>query len=96
MGNVMLSIKEAAAKANLSEAHVRQLLREGKITGMKVGKEWRITREALDSFLGIKTDTESLKKDLYIKELEGRVKNYEIRMSTIKNIVGTLENILGS
>jgi hypothetical protein len=36
----MFSVKEAAAKLNLSERRVRVLLSEGRIEGKKVSRDW--------------------------------------------------------
>ena len=49
----------------------------------------------VNKYLGIDTDEESYKKELYIKELEGKIKAYEIQFSTVKNLVGTLESLVG-
>ena len=94
MQGVILSIKEVAETAKLTEQHVRQLLREGKIKGTKVGKEWRVSKEDLNRYLGIEDNAQSMEKDLYIKELEGRIKTYEVQMTTLKNLVNTLNNIV--
>ena len=94
MQGVILSIKEVAETAKLTKQHVRQLLREGKIKGTKVGKEWRVSKEDLNRYLGIEDNAQSMEKDLYIKELEGRIKTYEVQMTTLKNLVNTLNNIV--
>ncbi|WP_300381211.1 helix-turn-helix domain-containing protein [Clostridium sp.] len=91
----VLTVEEFSKIANISLAHTRQLLRERKINGVKVGKEWRITREESDKYLGITTDIKMVEKEIYIRELEGKVKTYEMQINTFKNIVGTLENIVG-
>ena len=49
----MLSVDEFARKANITVTYARQLLREGKVRGVKIGKEWRISREEVDVYLGI-------------------------------------------
>jgi len=36
----MYSVKEAAQKMDLSERHLRLLLKEGKIDGKKLGHDW--------------------------------------------------------
>ena len=98
MNNVkttVLSVEEFALEANITLAHTRQLLREGKLKGTKIGKEWRITREDAHNYLGIKTDIQSIEKQMYIKELEAKIQSYELQISTFKNIVGTLGNIVG-
>lgn len=92
---IVLSVEHFSKEASITLSHARQLLREGKVKGMKVGKEWRITREEANRYLGITTDIKSMEKELYIKELEGLIKRYEMQMNTFKNIVGTLGNIVG-
>lgn len=91
----MITVEQLAEKANISLAHTRQLLREGKICGVKIGKEWRVTVNEANKYLGIKTDMQSVEKHMYIKELEAKIQNYELQISTFKNIVGTLGNIVG-
>lgn len=93
MGSVMLSIKDFSKKANLSEAHVRTLLNNGKLIGVKIGKEWRISIQEANKFLGIRYDNESFQKDLYIKDLEKKVKAYEVQLSALKNTINTLSEI---
>lgn len=90
----MLDIEEASVKANLTKSHLRQLLREGKIKGIKSGKEWRIAREELNKYLGIKTDIQSLEKDIYIKELEGKVRYYQFVLDTVKGNLSNIEVLL--
>lgn len=94
MSNLVLSIKEAALRTKVSEANVRQLIKERKIAATKVGKEWRIPSDEIDRLLGINTDVENFKKDIYIKELEGKVKNYEIQFKALKNMVSSLADML--
>lgn len=91
----MLTVEEFSQKANITLTYARQLLREEKIKGIKVGKEWRIYREEANKYLGIAGDYENMEMQLYIKELEAKVKNFEIQITTFRNIVGTLENIVG-
>lgn len=91
----IITVEEFSSMANITLAHTRQLLREGKLNGKKVGKEWKITREDAHNYLGIKTDIQSVEKQMYIKELEAKIQNYELQISTFKNIVGTLGNIVG-
>ena len=94
MSNVVVTIKEAALRIKVSEANVRQLIKEKKIAAKKVGKEWRIPSDEIDRLLGINTDVEHFKKDIYIKELEGKVKNYEVQFKAFKNMVSTLADML--
>ena len=91
----MLSVEEFSQKGNITVTYARQLLREGKIRGVKLGKEWRVDNKEVDIYLGITTDIEIVRKDMYIKELETKLKNYEMQINTFRNIVGTLGNIVG-
>ena len=91
----MLTVQEFSEKANITVTYARQLLREKKINGLKVGKEWRISKEDANKYLGILTDVKMIEKEIYIKDLESKLKNYEMQIATFRNIVGTLENIVG-
>lgn len=91
----MITVEEFSNMANISLAHTRQLLREKKINGIKVGKEWRISKEDANNYLGILTDVKMIEKEIYIKDLEAKLKSYEMQIATFKNIVGTLEAIVG-
>ena len=91
----MLTVQEFCEKANITTPYARQLLRDGRVRGVKVGKEWRIYREEVNEYLGIVGDSKSMEMQLYIKELEAKVKNFEMQINTFKNIVGTLGNIVG-
>lgn len=46
-----LTMKEAAALLRISEATMGKLLREGTIRGNKAGRDWRISRKAIEEFL---------------------------------------------
>jgi excisionase family DNA binding protein len=48
----VLTLKQAAALLQLSEQHVRDLARRGKIPAGKIGKSWRFSRRALLRLLG--------------------------------------------
>lgn len=49
--NKPLSLAEAADFLRVSKPTMGKLLREGKIKAAKVGRDWRITRAAIDEFL---------------------------------------------
>ena len=76
-------------------SYINNLIRQGKIKAIKSGKEYLIHLNEVNKYLGIETDEEIYKKELYIKELEGKLKAYEIQFSTVKNLVGTLESLVG-
>lgn len=91
----MYSVDEFATKAGITTAHTRQLLREGKIKAIKVGKEWRVNKEEANKYLGIKTDMSIVEKELIISELQGKLKITENKLETFKNLIGVLANMAG-
>ena len=51
LGERPLSLDEAADFLRISKPTMGKLLREGKVRAAKAGRDWRITRAALDEFL---------------------------------------------
>ena len=49
--NEFVSIEEAAEKFKYHVEHVRKMMREGRIAGLKIGRTWLEKRDALDSIL---------------------------------------------
>lgn len=93
--------EEAAERIGVSSGYVRELLNRAqydktiKLKGTKCGKEWRVLNKSIDEFLGIEVSKEDYKKDLYIKELEGKVKAYEIKLNAFEALAITLQGLLG-
>ena len=75
-----LTTEEAAERTGHSPAYIREILNRAqydksiKLRGTKCGKEWRIDEKSVNEYLGIDINEKDYKKDLYIKELEGKVK----------------------
>jgi excisionase family DNA binding protein len=51
-GEKLLKVEEVKELISFSSLTIRRWLREGKLKGIKVGKEWRIPRGDLQEFLG--------------------------------------------
>lgn len=91
---------EVAEKLGVTEAYVRELCNIGQrdkangIVAHKVGKEWRIHSSEINRRLGIAFDGESVKKELYIKDLESKIKSYEIKLETMGNLIQSLTSVL--
>lgn len=47
----VLTLQEASELLQVSSNTVRKLLKEGKLPGKKVGREWRFSKEALIEWL---------------------------------------------
>lgn len=88
-----INCKEFTEKAGLSVGYVRELCVIGKkdkengIVAEKLGKAWRIPITEFNRKLNIEIQEKNLEKEVYIKELEQKVKNLELQISTIKNLV---------
>jgi excisionase family DNA binding protein len=49
--NDFISTEEAADKLKYHVEHVRRMMREGSIEGLKIGRTWLVKRDALDSYM---------------------------------------------
>lgn len=97
-----LTTDETAKYLGVTPAYVRELLNRGqydntiKLKGTKCGKEWRIDRKSVNDYLGIAIDETNYKKDLYIKELEGKVELYKTKLQAFEALAVTLQGLLGN
>src|SRR5574341_1819366 len=48
----LFTVDEVAGRLNLHAKTVRRFIREGKLPAKRIGKEYRITRSALEEFAG--------------------------------------------
>ena len=46
-----ISVEEAAERSGFTTGWLRRLLIRGEIAGIKVGRDWRLTPEALQAYL---------------------------------------------
>ena len=47
----MMTVEDVAQILNVSEASIRRWLRNGSLTGVRVGDQWRIERTDLEEFI---------------------------------------------
>ncbi len=96
-----LTTEEVAERTGHTSAYIREILNRAqydssiKLKGTKCGKEWRIASKSVDEYLGLEVSKENYKKDLYIKELEGKVKAYEVKIQAFETLAITLQGLLG-
>ncbi|WP_297232683.1 helix-turn-helix domain-containing protein [uncultured Flavonifractor sp.] len=50
--NEILTVKEAAALLKTSRQQIRRMIQNGELPAVKVGREWRISKNALLDYLG--------------------------------------------
>lgn len=99
MKKLFLTVAEVAEKIGVTPAYVRELLNRSlvdnsiKLKGTKVGKEWRIHPESLNEYLGITSNAES-EKEVYIKELESKLKLYEFKFKMFENLLNGLNQAI--
>ena len=91
----LLRTKQVAEELGKPLQFVQKIIREGILKATKSGKEYLVTRQDLNKYLGIENNDEFLKKDLEIAQLKSKIKNYELQISTLKRVLGTLNNIIG-
>lgn len=90
----ILKLKEISEKYDIPVNRLTSLIRQGRLKAVKSGKEYVVTLTEIHRYLGIETTSESLEKELYIRELESRIKNYEIQLMAIKNCIGMIDNVI--
>ena len=96
MSNALVyKVVEVAGMINKPASTVRHEIRTGKIKATKSGTEYLIEKSEIDKYLGIETNDESLKKDLQISELKGKLKSYEMQLQAFKSVTISLNNIIG-
>ena len=54
------TVDEVADRLNLHPKTIRRFIREGRLPAKRIGKEYRITRTALDEFAGISADANNM------------------------------------
>lgn len=92
--NSVFRLKEISEKYNIPVTRLTLAVRQGKLKAVKSGKEYIVTLNELHRYLGIETTSEGLEKELYIKELESKIKNYEIQLLAIKNCIGAIDQVI--
>ena len=94
------TVDEAAERIGVTKCYIRELLNRAmtdksiKLRGTKCGREWRLDPKSIDEYLGIERNEEDYKKDLRIKELEGQVKAYEIKIKAFETLAVSLQGLI--
>lgn len=86
--------REVAEMTGKSVAAITNEIRKGNMKATKVGKEYLISQIELDRFLGIETTPQDMDRELYIKDLENKIRVYEFKIKSLKNAIESVENVL--
>lgn len=78
---------------NLTRNELRLAINRKQLPADKRGRRFLVNRRALNVYLGLENSEEEYKKDLYIKELENKIKGYQIQFETFKGLLKTLANV---
>jgi excisionase family DNA binding protein len=57
----LMTVEEVAAKLRVSTKTIRRWCADGQIKALRVGRQWRVTQDALDKFLA---ESQEVKEDL--------------------------------
>ncbi|AJH02171.1 excisionase [Clostridium beijerinckii] len=93
--SLVYKVTEVAEIINKPPATVRNEIRKGKLKAIKSGTEYLIEKSEVDRYLGITANDESLKKDLEIAELKGKIRTLETKIQAFKSVASSLNNIIG-
>ncbi|MFL0165240.1 helix-turn-helix domain-containing protein [Candidatus Clostridium helianthi] len=91
---LVYKVSEVAEIINKPSATVRNEIRKGKIKAVKSGTEYLIEKSEIDRYLGIETNDGSLRKDLEIAELKGKIKSLETQINAFKQVASSLNHII--
>lgn len=91
---IVYKTREVAEMTGKSVAAITNEIRKGNIKATKVGKEYLIPQIELDRFLGIETTPQDMDRELYIKDLENKIRVYEFKIKSLKNAIESVENVL--
>ncbi|NFN05144.1 helix-turn-helix domain-containing protein [Clostridium botulinum] len=93
--SLVYKVKEVAEMIGKPPSSVRNEIRLGNIHATRSGTTLLITKEEIDRYLGIETNDQSLKKDLEIVQLKGKIKSLETQIQAFKSVASSLNNIIG-
>lgn len=92
----LLNVKKAhAEQPEIPATSITLAIRQGKLKATKINGTYQFSRIEWNRYLGIETNDESLKKDLEIAELRGKIKSLETQIQAFKSVAGSLNNIIG-
>lgn len=92
MERAWYTVEEASKLLGVSKQTIRDKLSTNEIKGNKVGREWRIFKSSINNLLGIESGENQ--KDIYIKQLEEKIKYLTLQNETFKNIANSLVSVI--
>ena len=90
----MFTVKEVAEKYNIKENTILNAIRTNKLTAKKIGKSYRITSDAIETYLGLSNDSKAVEMQKEIDKLKLEIEGYKIQLSNIKTFNNAISNLL--
>ena len=90
----MLTVKEVSKKYNIKENTILHAIRTNKLIAKKVGKEYRITSDAIETYLGLSNNDEAVRLQQEIEKLKLEIEGYKMQLANIKTFADSIENLL--
>lgn len=90
----LLGTDEVAAELKKSRQFVQGEIRKKKLKAVKVGREFKVSRKDLNLYMGVDNSLEQLKQEIYIKELEAKVKHLEFVLNAVRSNLQSLSDVV--
>lgn len=90
----LLGTDEVAAELKKSRQFVQGEIRKKKLKAVKVGREFKVSRKDLNLYMGVDSSLEQLKQEIYIKELEAKVKHLEFVLNAVRSNLQNLSDVV--
>lgn len=90
----LLGTDEVAAELKKSRQFVQGEIRKKKLKAVKVGREFKVSRKDLNLYMGVDSSLEQLKQEIYIKELEAKVKHLEFVLNSVRSNLQNLSDVV--
>ena len=90
----MYTVKEISEKYNIKENTILNAIRTNKLTAKKIGKSYRITSDAIETYLGLSDNSEVVKLQQEIEKLKLEIEGYKMQLANIKTFADSIENLL--
>ena len=90
----LLGTDEVAAELNKSRQFVQGEIRKKRLKAVKVGREFKVSRKDLKLYMGFDNSTLELKQEIYIKELEAKVKHLEFVLNAVRSNLQNLSDVV--
>lgn len=69
-------------------------VRDNKLVATKNGREYIVTKDNLDKYLGIKSSNKEIEKDLEISRLKSELEIYKNKFEILKNLIETINKFI--